>query len=196
MSPVEVFMSARTLLFASLLPVAVACGSGDGGNLPTQPTTPESVPAAPVPSPPSPVASDIAGEYTLMMTASASCSLPPELERRIYTAKITEAQYGVEVALSGAEFEQGLDWFGGTRKDKTIDFEIFFCMGCGMGEVIDQSKLLYYEGKAHATIAGNIIAGTFDGVMRLYEDRSQLFLPAARTVDCAAADHRIEFVRR
>jgi hypothetical protein len=189
----EVSMSARTLLIASLLPVAVACGSGDGGNLPTQPTTPESVP---VPSPPSPVASDIAGEYRLTMTASSSCSFPPELERRIYTAKITEAQYRVEVALGGAEFEQGLDWFGGTRKDKAIDFEIFFGMGCGMGEVIDRTKLLYYEGKAHGTIAGNIIAGTFDGVMRLYEDRSQVFLPAARTVDCAAADHRIEFVRR
>lgn len=196
MSPVEVSMSARTLLIAILLPVAIACGNGDGGNLPTQPTVPAAAPAAPVPPAPSPVASDIAGEYTLTMTASPSCSLPPELERRIYTAKVVETTWGVEVALSGAEFERGLDWFGGTRKDKTIDFEIFFCMGCGMGEVIDQTKLLYYEGKAHVTIGGNIIAGTFDGVMRLYEDRSQLFLPAAKTLDCAAADHRIEFVRR
>ena len=194
MSPVEVSMTARTLLIAALLPVAIACGNGDGGNLPTQPTVP--APAAPVPPAPGPLASDIAGEYTLTMSASPSCSLPPELERRIYTAKVAETPWGVEVALSGAEFEQGLDWFGGARKDKAIDFEVFFCMGCGMGEVIDRTKLLYYEGRAHVTIGGNIIAGIFDGVMRLYEDRSQLFLPAAKTLECAAVDHRIEFVRR
>ena len=185
-------MATRALLATLLLLVGVACGNGD---LPTQPTTANVPPPAPAP-PPTPVISDIAGEYTLTLTASPSCSLPAAVSQRIYTATVAESTWGVSVALSGAEFLQGLDYFGGRRNGNVIDFDITFGMGSGMGEVIDDAKLLYYEGTAHATIAGRYIAGTLNGLISLYDDPSQLFLPSARRLDCAAADHRIEFVRR
>ncbi len=186
-------MSTRALLTALLLLVAVACGSGD---LPTQPTTPYVAPPAPAAPPPAPVDSDIAGEYTLTLTASRSCSLPAAVSQRIYTAKVAESIWGVEVALSGADFLQGLDYFAGTRNGDVIDFNITFGMGSGMGEVIDQVKLLYFEGTARATIADGNIAGAFNGLISFYDDPSQLFLPSARQLACIAADHRIEFVRR
>lgn len=182
-------MGTRAIPAALLLFVAAACGSGD---LPTQPTTTGTPLTARRPL----GASDVAGEYTLTVTASTSCSLPPDVERRTYTASLEEWPGGVvTVALSGANLAQGLDFFSGNRGGNVIDFEITFGMGAGMGEII-KTELLYFQGTARTTIGDGNISGTFDGVISLYEEPSQLFLPSARKLDCAAADHRIEFVRR
>lgn len=188
---------ARTLVTATLLLGAAACGGKD--TLPTQPTP---MPRAGAdPAPPAP-ATDIVGDYRLTFTASPSCSLPTQFMKRTYSANIRAwTNYpSVAVDVSGGTFFQ--DWavgFGGTRDGDTLHFTI---VGMGndsfddlfnshLAELIDGTKWLTYDGTAVASIRRNNITGAFNGQIALRDD------DAARRVlaECRATDHTIDFVR-
>ena len=138
----------------------------------------------------------IEGEYQLTMTASPTCSLPAEVKQRTYTATIAETTPGaVTVSLSGAEFvltEVNEAGFEGVRNGDTVRFVIDNGYGPGywLGEGIDGTKILTFEGVALATIGDKNIEGTFYGEMRY-------FVPGQRPLlgDCVAADHRISLTR-
>jgi hypothetical protein len=161
------------------------------------PTTPTSVAAtgSPVQTPLPRFDPPVAGEYTLTITASSSCTLPLEARQRRYTATIEEtSREAVTVVLSGADFRWGTgqfpnplnNRFQGARGASALRFNVF------VGERVDDTKEISYEGIGETTLAGSTISGAFNGTIWL-NAAGNLFDGIA---DCTAPDHAMEFVRR
>jgi hypothetical protein len=139
----------------------------------------------------------IAGSYTLVFTASASCKLPAEVLRRQYTARIYEPE-SLWVELGGADMEAwGSAGFTGTRAGSTVHFDIYDGYSLDLGndlvfvERLDPGRNLAFSGVATGAIEEEAILATFNGRVQL---RSVGFPPAV-FAECRAADHRLEFVR-
>lgn len=159
----------------------VACGCSEA---PTPPTAPSPANVLPPFGPP------LAGEYTLTLTAAASCVLPPWARQRTYSATLAEPQRGVvSVVLTGADFRWGMggyyDRFQGTRDGNAVRFRVF------LGERADDTTELSYDGVATTTLADSSISGTFSGMIWL-NVAGDLYDGIA---DCAAVNHAIEFAR-
>ena len=166
------------------------------------PTTPTSVavPGSPTAGSPTgttlpPFDPPVTGTYTLTITASSSCALPPEARQRRYTATMAEPNRGtVSVALSDADFRWGLgqfpnppgSQFQGTRDASALRFNVF------VGERVDDTKEISYDGLADTMLAGSTISGRFSGTIWL-NAAGNLYDGIA---DCSAPDHAIAFVRR
>ena len=140
----------------------------------------------------------IAGSYTLVFTASASCKLPAEVLRRQYIARIYEPE-SLWVELSGADMEAwGWAGFTGTREGSTVHFDIYDGYSLDLGndlvfvERLDPGRNLAFSGVATGTIEEEAIVARFDGRVQL---RSVSGFPPAVFAECRAADHRLEFVR-
>jgi hypothetical protein len=152
-------------------------------------------------------ATDIVGEYELTFAASSSCSLPGEFMKRTYRANVTAWMNiptgvpDVHVEVSGGTFHN--DWsvgFQGRREGDSVHFTIVGVVegldaliggDPGLAEVIDGTKLLTYDGSAvNPVVADDMATGTFDGLIKLRDQRS-----GATLVECRARDHQIAFVR-
>lgn len=166
----------------------------DDNRSPTAPTTVAST-ASPVQTAPPPFELRVAGEYTLTITASSSCTLPPEARQRRYTATIEEtSRESVTVVLSGADFRWGMGQFPnppngrfqGTRGASAVWFSV------RIGERVDDAREISYYGTANTALAGSNISGTFSGTIWV-NAAGDLYDVIA---DCTAPDHAIAFVRR
>jgi hypothetical protein len=136
----------------------------------------------------------IAGTYTLVFTAPSSCTLPAEVMRRQYTARIYEPDR-LFVELSGADMEAwGWAGFTGTREGSAVHFDISdaftFADYAVFVERLDPQRNLAFSGVATGVIEGNAIIATFDGRVQL---RSVVGSPVF--AECRAADHRLDFVK-
>ncbi len=185
-------MSPRVATSMLAVLLAAACS-----NPPTAPSPPigKRPPSEPFTQNQAPVGGpSIVGTYILTFTASLSCSLPPEVQKRVYTATVSDEQQGmVWVSVSGSEFVQGFDGFVGTQNGDTVDLDIAYDFGNGVVEVIDHSKTLLYDGAAQVTIGNGKISGMYSGRMALYDSLAFRIIDKAR-YDCTAKDHTIEFV--
>ena len=129
-------MSTRALRLSSVLVAVVAWGCGDSPTRPGPVLSPSSqtvvAPAQPTPEPFNPT---LAGEYTLTITASDSCVLPPEARQRRYAALATEPARGaVIVELSGADFAAWGHGGGPHSLEGTRDFETLIFRRVEIGE--------------------------------------------------------------
>ena len=148
---------------------------------------------------PSTEAKELFGDYTLTVTASSSCNLPPEAVRRTYRAIVEagpdyERHYDVEVVLLGADFSYDR-WFGkagftGRVSGRSLIFEISDDMDSGFTfvEFIRHLTTLSYSGIATGTMANATIVAAFNGDVVLR-------VGSAAVASCSASDHRLEFTR-
>ena len=140
-------------------------------------------------------ADDIRGVYSLMMMASASCTLPASLMRRSYVARIAQENNAVTVEVAGANMEAwGTPGFTGVRDGGTVRFTIYgfddlFSDHPVFVERIDGSMNLAYEGTATGPIDARRIVATFNGTLQY---RS---VAGAVRAECQAPDHRLELSR-
>jgi Carboxypeptidase regulatory-like domain len=137
----------------------------------------------------------IAGSYTLVFTAATSCTLPVEIMRRQYIARIYEPET-LQVELSGADMEAwGGAGFTGTRDGNTVHFDIYDNYGLDQDfvfiERLDPGHNLAFSGTATGTVEGGAIVAAFNG-------RVQLRSVTGPTVfsECRAPNHRLEFAKR
>ncbi len=91
---------------------------------------------------------------------------------------------------------QGYGFFSGTRTGDTVIFDISYDYGYGVIEMVDQTKPLFFEGDAQATIVEGKISGAFRGRMALFDSLSTFRVSQQAPYDCQATDHKIEFVER
>jgi len=140
---------------------------------------------------------DPQGVYTLIITASPSCTaLPAEARQRNYWARIDRTQNDLQVTLREGNFlDFGWGWgsvpetkFAGTRDGSTVRFTIGEEQ---VVEVLPSETLLSYAGTATGAINDWTIAAAFDGTVRVSTTDYNLTLLA----ECQAKDHRLEFVR-
>lgn len=149
----------------------------------------------------------IDGVYTLTFTAGPSCTLPPELMRRTYLARVSEAAAGLLVELDGPGFPG--DWYlygfrgkrdgsavffdiHGTPGDPVSDYDYIFTESldgscsmlqpCGPGH-----RFLSFKGTATGSIGEKSISTVFSGMVLLYT--------GSATLAKCPGDHRLEFAR-
>jgi len=176
-------MAARIVSIPLVLVSVLACGP-----TPTQPT---STPLPPLSS------MNTLGQYTLTMTASPSCSLPPAVMSRAYEATVFERRAGlIEVAV---DTEYLLSCWGcletgfqGTRDGDALQFDIVGEGGRWFFADLVEDGELRYDGTATATMLDNgNITGTFDGRITILAGASLSPLAV-----CGATDHKMELVLR
>jgi hypothetical protein len=134
---------------------------------------------------------DIRGIWSLTVVASPSCTLPPDMMQRTYSARIDETAKGITVDLSAAG-SHGDGWdkwgFTGTRDATTLRFILGDpTSGYDTTENIDSSKSIWYVGTAVGPAADRKVSAVFSGKVFLWA--------SGTTVECPADDHRLEFVR-
>jgi hypothetical protein len=136
----------------------------------------------------------IIGVYTLVFTASPSCTLPPDARRRSYTAQIEDGRVvgfpeDLVVMLNGADFEWDEAGFFGARDGTVVRFQITDEYEARL-VVIEHLGTMHmaYRGIATGVVSDRTIVATFDGRVRLSGG-------AELATECSAADHRLEFTR-
>jgi hypothetical protein len=135
-----------------------------------------------------------ADQYRLTFTASPSCSLPPELTSRQYTADLVMEPSGVATVYleRAGMFAFGEAGFTGVRDGNTLRFQVSGepFDDYAFVELLEVGRTLSFSGTMIGTFAGDRIDATFDGTVRLtqYPDETTI-------AECTAADHRMEFVR-
>jgi hypothetical protein len=126
------------------------------------------------------------------VTASPSCTLPPEVRQRRYDARIVETQNNLFVELSGAVMVTwgGRPGFTGTRHDSVVRFDVTdtFDDGYNFVERIGPGRDLYYSGSAVGDVRDATIVAVFSGTLVLRGG-------AAVVAECEATDHLFELVR-
>jgi Carboxypeptidase regulatory-like domain len=139
------------------------------------------------------VAGDLTGTYRLIVTASTSCHLPPEVMQRSYDASILDIPPDLLVLLSGANMVAwaGEPGFTGSRNQSTVRFDVrdTFDDGYNFIERIDPGRDLYYSGTATGVANPARIVATFSGRLRLQAYGGGMI------ASCDASDHRFEFTR-
>ena len=139
-------------------------------------------------------ADDLSGAYRLIVTASASCVLPPEVRQRSYDARILQMQRDLFVLLTGANLVAwgGSTGFIGSRDTNVVRFVVrgTFDDGYNFIEQIDSAprRDLYYSGTAAGDADETRIVAAFSGKLELRSGLTTL-------AKCEATDHRFELTR-
>jgi hypothetical protein len=147
---------------------------------------------------------EVAGTYSLTLTAAANCSatLPEEARRRHYTAVVTQTGARVEVTLQGATF---FTYGSGTQNRFWGDIpapqpsRVMF--------VFDDSSYYYYAsvveqltpttffvpiGRVNALVTPTGLSGAFAGAIEVRELASGLLRPIS---SCYSEDHQFVLAR-
>jgi hypothetical protein len=155
---------------------------------------------------------EIAGTYSLTITADASCSngLPDEAKSRTYTAVLTQAGPQVEVRLAGGTFLISRDG-GGNRFVGRVEptqfvftlrqFDAYYYNYYGgpyyadVAEQLTDMRYLAISGTVSAFGASGSLSGTLDGAFELYamDLRSRQFQNP--TLRCRSGAHRFQLTR-
>jgi hypothetical protein len=143
---------------------------------------------------------NIAGTYSLTFTASSACgSLPPEVSKRTYIAKIEQSGASVSVQLSGAEFIPLRDRrrtilsdrFDGRIKGRTVSFHLagydYYGNFYDVAEHVGGNDYLAISGDADGTVTGKTISGTLKGAFSFFTLWPGQGEPV---VACTADDHQ------
>lgn len=147
---------------------------------------------------------DLAGTYTMVVTASASCAsvLPEEARLRTYTAMVVPVRlWGAIVRLQSGEFFESGGWrrdsFPGTvLSSELVQFNLDASWG-GPPEAIvvealrEPDRAVGLAGLASVGLVGRDLAGTMDGEIQV------LTRPGlARVATCRASDHGFTLTRQ
>jgi hypothetical protein len=132
------------------------------------------------------------GMYRLVFIASPTCTLPADVMRRTYMARVEERASGLVVILSGVEFVAwGEAGFTGRRDGLRVQFDITSDFGpeYTFVELLDASRELAFDGIATGEI-GETFVTVFSGSVTVRNRIGNVTV--AR---CEAGDHRLEFSR-
>lgn len=167
-------MNHRSIVLLALAGVAALTGCGGGS--PTAPPPPTPIPNA-----------QLAGSYTLTITASGACTTLPSLGRvTTYTANVT--QTGTTIALNAA----------GTVGDMIVNSTTGSVSGntVTLAVAITEARLNVFNfysfgiaGSGSGTFDGRNVAGTINGQVAF--GGSDLAV-----TNCNATDHRFTLARR
>jgi hypothetical protein len=196
-------MSATTrhLLIITLVATIAGCDSSRGPvGTPTGPTNQPPPPPAPAPPSPGLPPAQIAGEYTLTVAASDTCTMLPEWARaRSYDAAIDQGERVARATvrvLSGdfhswfeARFDASID---GDHVSFGIDAQEFSICSESWFEALSPEGFLYVCGNVELTANGSAMTGTLNGTVG-YEAKEGVYSTA---VECRSTAHRISFQRR
>jgi hypothetical protein len=192
----------RIVLVCVALLIVSACGE-DGWRAPGAPTPPPvtSTPP-PIASAPPPAAWEDLGDYTLTMTAAASCSLPDYGMAQTYDMRVKERGHDLVVELVDQPHCVSWGWpcgFTGTRDAEAVRFTLNGDYPADDGYVFDyevdgEHTALAYKGTATGTLADNSITAMLDGDVRLYACNG--FCAGKEFARCDAPDHRMVLVRK
>jgi hypothetical protein len=150
---------------------------------------------------------NIAGEYTLILTADNSCTdLPALVRTRTYTATIAPSPSSLSsnfytIALSGAEFyPSNLNNSLGVGVSGSFARILSFDYGIGIAEQLAPSTYVSIWGEANAQVIGSTISGEWSGGFEYCEGSGTgpgfyrcSTRPAAY---CEASNHRVTLRRR
>lgn len=137
----------------------------------------------------------VSGRYELVITASASCTLPAAALERHYDAVVEEVPRGIIVKVLGNAMVAwgGETGFTGASDGDTLSFTIrdTYDDGYNLIERIPGVGDLHFSGAASVPVTnGRIAAGPFQGRLTLKPG----WVPGM-SADCTASDHRIAFAR-
>jgi hypothetical protein len=154
--------------------LAAACSGGS----PTSPsaTAPGSATNA------SSTATNIAGAWTVTITASPICTpIPSAVRRRAYAATITQSGANVAVNLGGQT--QNIA-FSGTISGRNVQwyFAIF--------EQVTQTSAIATSASAATTLSASAMSADFTATYDYYD------FETGRQASCNAANHQLSFTRR
>ena len=180
----------RAALFVAALFLAAACDEPKGS--PAAPTQPSASSPAPTPAK---VWKDL-GEYSVTMTASASCSLPEYAVKQTYDGRLAESGQELVVSFKDKSFVcwAGPAGFQGTKAGDRVSFMLngdYFVDGYSFVYLIRADTELGYMGIATGSIGENGIAARLNGTVLLYSYYGHK--PFAL---CDAPDHLMELVRK
>jgi hypothetical protein len=150
---------------------------------------------------------DIAGEYTLTLTADNSCThLPVVARTRIYTARVVAVPSSLSsnsynIALSGADFypsnvnnRLSVGVSGSFARIFSFDY------GIGIAEQVAPSRYVSIWGGANAEITGSMISGVWSGGFEYCEGPGAgpgfYRCDPEPTADCQALQHSVTLTRR
>jgi hypothetical protein len=147
---------------------------------------------------------DLAGTYTLAMTADPACpttgdgALPSVARERRYAATISQTGNQLKAALSGATFAPNSNnWFDGRLKPDGAMFwvneEMYYYSGVrDLAEVLSDGDVYLASGTMDVTRSGNDLVGSFNGTIRIGK------LPIGPNIgtvvaQCMSAHHSVTF---
>ena len=142
---------------------------------------------------------DVAGTYTLKVTAAEECRsmLPAEAMSRTYQAVITQTGPRLQVKLQGATFYRSgnfvSDHFLGTVEAARVTFQIYpgysyYSYNPDILEQLSQS-LFSFGGTAVTAASGSGRSGSLDGQFAIYSTGLQ------EQARCTSTAHRFELTR-
>jgi hypothetical protein len=112
----------------------------------------------------------LAGDYTLTLATGADCIALPAIARsRTYAARVTQTAGALQVTLGGADFLPGRNHFSGRITSQGVTFMLgAYDPSVDLTELTVIEPLgslgnLSYDGESDATIAPNLLSGSFTG---------------------------------
>jgi hypothetical protein len=144
--------------------------------------------------------SRIAGEYSLVLTASEACATLPEWSRtRSYDAIVDqeEGAASATIRLTSGDFHSQFSprFYASINGDHVsfgIDNQDFAICSESWFEALSPEGFLYVCGSASLVASDSAIAGTLAGTVG-YEAKEGVYSTA---VECHSSGHRINFQRR
>jgi hypothetical protein len=147
---------------------------------------------------------DVAGTYTLRVTAAPECDplLPAEARQRTFTAVITQNGPSLQVVLQGAEFVRfgnvtQSKFFGTVEPNRTVfrpyagsAYYGFYYYFPDVLEIMNSSTWYGFGGVAATTGSSSARAGSLDGVVVLLDA-----VRRAPVKTCTSKNHRFELER-
>jgi hypothetical protein len=143
---------------------------------------------------------DLSGGYRLIVTASASCVLPPEVMQRSYDSVVLQTGRDLFVLLPGPSLIElgGTPGFTGSRDGHAVQFVVRDTIDEGYnfiernaGTSTDGTDL-YYSGTASGEADQTRIVATFSGTLDLRSHGKGTGITPAK---CEVSDHRFELTR-
>jgi hypothetical protein len=166
----------KRVLFV-LLGLLIGCG---GGKTPSGPTTPT----------PSATPVNIAGTYSLTVTASGVCgTLPSFGQSRTWTVAVTQSGSNMAAAFSGGNFT--VAQLSGTVQGNRLDFLFLMLEQLTVGG--NFSLYTIPAGSGSATITS---PSSFSGELSGTIETSQVIGTTLQERTCNAVNHRFTFTRR
>lgn len=186
------FIGWRSLFVGVGVIVLTGCGGANGS--PTGPTTtaspaptqtPTPIPApVPTPTPVAPV--NIAGTYSLVLTASPVCAsnLPTAARIVRYGATIAQLNADFQTSLTGGDFSSAI--FAGTLSGPNLS-SLYLTIGDLL--ISDGTLIVSFSGTGTVSSTGSF-GGMFSGSIQ------SGMLSSAGSRSCNAFDHQFQFTRR
>src|SRR5215203_4956764 len=154
----------KRLAIAMAIGSLTACGGGSSGSSPTAPTAPPA---------------NIAAQYSMTITAAASCAANVPFPMLGFLATVTQTGPAVQVELLGHAPGAPTGTVSGTVSGQTVNFPSF-----PLSEAMGRGATLVASASGNVASGGLKITGTLSGTFQTPSGLS-----------CNAANHRLEMVK-